>query len=96
MSKALVCPCEDVLLEDLEDASKAGFRGIEVLKRYTGVGTGLCQGRYCLPDALLLLAHLEGRPAPEVGYIRQRPPLVPTPLSALAAVHEELADEGVP
>ncbi len=93
--KWIVCPCEDVLLEDLEDASKAGFRGIEVMKRYTGVGTGLCQGRYCLPDALLLLAHLEGRPAPEVGYIRQRPPLVPTPLSALAVVHEEFADNGV-
>ncbi len=66
-----------------------------MVKRYTGVGTGLCQGRYCLPDALLLLAQLEGRPASEVGYIRQRPPLVPTPLSALAAAHEEFAGEGV-
>ncbi len=93
--KWVVCPCEDVLLEDIEDASRAGFRGIEVVKRYTGVGTGLCQGRYCLPDALLLLAQLEGRPASEVGYIRQRPPLVPTPLSALAAAHEEFAGEGV-
>jgi sarcosine oxidase, subunit alpha len=93
--KWVVCPCEDVLLEDIEDASRAGFRGIEVVKRYTGVGTGLCQGRYCLPDALLLLAQLEGRPAPEVGYIRQRPPVVPTPLSALAAAHEEFAGEEV-
>ncbi len=93
--KWIVCPCEDVLLEELERATEAGFRGVEVVKRYTGVGTGLCQGRYCLPDALLLLATLEGRRPPEVGYITQRPPLVPTPLSALAGLGDEFAQEAV-
>ncbi len=93
--KWVVCPCEDILLEEVEAASRAGFRGIEVVKRYTGLGTGLCQGRYCLPDALLLLSHLEGRPANEVGYITQRPPLVPTPLTALAALANEFGEEAV-
>ncbi|MCI4320840.1 MAG: 2Fe-2S iron-sulfur cluster-binding protein, partial [Thermoplasmata archaeon] len=46
--KVVVCPCEDVLLPELLDATDRGYRGIEVIKRYTGVGTGLCQGRYCL------------------------------------------------
>ena len=91
----VACPCEDVLLEEVEAAHRAGYRGIEVIKRYTGLGTGLCQGRYCLPDALLLLARLEARSPPEVGYITQRPPVVPTPLGAFAAL-AEAGTEGEP
>jgi sarcosine oxidase subunit alpha len=86
--KVVVCPCEDVLLPELLEATDRGYRGIEVIKRYTGLGTGLCQGRYCLPDALLVLAARERRPVPEVGYITQRPPVVPTPLGALAGLAE--------
>jgi hypothetical protein len=84
----VACPCEDVLLEEVEDAVTRGYRGIEVVKRYSGLGTGLCQGRYCLPDALLILSMLEGRPPPEVGYITQRPPVVPTPLAAFATLDD--------
>jgi sarcosine oxidase subunit alpha len=80
------CPCEDVLLDEVETATRKGYRGIEVVKRYTGLGTGLCQGRYCTPDALLLLSITEGRPPPEVGYTTQRPPVHPTPIAALAAL----------
>jgi len=82
----IACPCEDVLLGEIEAATRRGYRGIEVVKRYTGMGTGLCQGRYCLPDALLLLSIAEGRPPPEVGYTTQRPPVHPTPMAALAAL----------
>jgi thioredoxin reductase len=82
----IACPCEDVLLDEIEAATRNGYRGVEVVKRYTGVGTGLCQGRYCLPDALLLLSIAEGRPPSEVGYITQRPPVHPTPIAALAAL----------
>jgi sarcosine oxidase, subunit alpha len=85
----IACPCEDVLLDEIEEANRGGYRGIEVVKRYTGVGTGLCQGRYCLPDALLVLSILEGRPAAEVGYITQRPPLLPTPLAAFAGLEPD-------
>jgi sarcosine oxidase, subunit alpha len=84
--KWVACPCEDVLVDELVEAHRRGYRGIEVVKRYSSVGTGLCQGRYCLPDAILLLSILEGRPPPEVGYVTQRPPVVPTPLAALAAL----------
>lgn len=87
-SKWVVCPCEDVLLRELEEAHRAGYRGVEVVKRYTGLGTGLCQGRYCVPEALLLLANWEGRPPSEVGYLTQRPPVVPAPLGALAGLPE--------
>ena len=94
--KWVLCPCEDVLLDELEAAVARGYRGIELGMRYTGVGTGLCQGRYCLPEAIVLLAILEGREPAEVGYVTQRPPLVPTALGALAALRDDLASEGGP
>jgi thioredoxin reductase len=87
--KLLACACEDVLLAELVDAHRRGYRGIEVIKRYTSLGTGLCQGRYCVPEALLLLGGWEGRSPAEVGYLTQRPPVLPTPLGALAALAEE-------
>lgn len=88
LTKQVACPCEDVLLSEVREAVAQGYRGMEVVKRYTGVGTGLCQGRYCLPDLLLVLSIVEGRSPREVGYIRQRPPVIPTPLSALAELPE--------
>jgi len=87
--KWILCPCEDVLLHEVEEASAHGFRGIKVIKRMTAVGTGLCQGRYCLPDALLVLAVLESRPPSEVGYITQRPPFLPTRLDTLASLPDD-------
>ena len=92
--KWILCPCEDVLLREVEEASARGFRGIEVVKRLTAVGTGLCQGRYCLPDALLVLAILENRAPSEVGYITQRPPFLPTPLETLAALPDDPMEVG--
>ncbi|MFG1530258.1 MAG: 2Fe-2S iron-sulfur cluster-binding protein [Thermoplasmata archaeon] len=86
--KWVACACEDVLLHEVEEAVRRGYHGIEAVKRYTGLGTGLCQGRYCLPDALLWLSVLEHRPVPEIGYITQRPPVVPTPLGAWAGLPE--------
>jgi len=94
--KWVLCPCEDVLLEELEAATARGYRGIELGMRYTGVGTGLCQGRYCLPEAIVLLSILEGREPTEVGHVTQRPPLVPTSLGSLATLRDELASGGGP
>ncbi|MCI4340630.1 MAG: (2Fe-2S)-binding protein [Thermoplasmata archaeon] len=77
------------MLHEVEHASARGFRGIEVIKRLTGVGTGLCQGRHCLPDVLLVLAMLEARPPVEVGYTTQRPPFLPTRLETLASLPDD-------
>lgn len=88
--KRVLCPCEDVVVEELDEAVHDGFTGTEVIKRYTGAGTGVCQGRYCLPDVLVLLSLFEGRPPSEVGFITQRPPVFPTLLSDLARLPPEV------
>ncbi len=94
--KWVLCPCEDVLLDELERAAERGYHGLELAMRYTGVGTGLCQGRYCLPEAIAILAVLERRPPAEVGYVTQRPPLTPTPLGALASLERPEPSEPRP
>jgi sarcosine oxidase subunit alpha len=42
-----VCLCEDVSVKDLEVAIDEGFDSAELLKRYTTVTMGPCQGRLC-------------------------------------------------
>ena len=46
--KIMLCRCEDVTLSDLEHCVGRGYRDIEEVKRYTGFGTGWCQGKWCL------------------------------------------------
>ena len=56
MSKALVCSCEDVTVEDVEASIAKGYYDIESVKRYTGFGTGICQGKSCLAAVAKLIA----------------------------------------
>ena len=46
--RTFVCRCEDVTITELEHAFAAGLTTIEELKRYTGFGTGPCQGKECM------------------------------------------------
>ncbi len=96
-AKTIVCACEDVTLADVRRAFALGHRDIESVKRYTGMGTGPCQGKSCLAATAALLAHLGATPA-EASPFTARPPHHPLPLAALAALDPgSLAlDPGVP
>jgi sarcosine oxidase subunit beta len=85
MEKTVVCTCEDVTLRDLESAHDAGMRDIESLKRYTGLGTGPCQGKSCMIEAVRLLER-RGAPRDALQPFTPRPPLQPTTLAELAAL----------
>ena len=54
--KIVLCRCEDVTLADLEHCVSHGYRDIEEVKRYTGFGTGPCQGKECLAAVASQLA----------------------------------------
>jgi sarcosine oxidase subunit beta len=86
VSKALVCPCEDVTVDDVEGAIAKGFRDVESIKRYTGFGTGICQGKSCLTTVAQLLARTPGVSPEAVLPFTPRPPLQPTELSVLASL----------
>lgn len=84
----MVCRCEDVTLHELEDAIKRGHDDLESLKRYTGFGTGWCQGKSCVALCARLLA-LRGGSASLP--ITPRPPFHPTRLADLAGL-ADIAD----
>ena len=89
MGKALVCACEDVSLHDVDDAVARGWGDIESLKRYTGLGTGPCQGKSCL---VACMRHLAERLPPGARQpFTPRPPFAPTTLAALAGLSESAA-----
>lgn len=83
--KAILCPCEDITVAEVEDAIRDGYGSLEDVKRYTGLATGTCQGRLCVAPCVEILARLTGKTASEQGLIRYRPPLEPVPLGLLAA-----------
>jgi len=83
-TKTMVCRCEDVTLDEVRHALAEGHDDMESLKRYTGFGTGWCQGRQCVTlCAKLLAAHTGAAPALP---ITPRPPVHPTHLGALAGL----------
>ena len=85
--KALLCRCEDVTLDEVEAAIDAGHADLESVKRYTGFGTGWCQGKQCVGACARVLARKTGR-VPELP-ITPRPPLHPVSLGALARLFGE-------
>ena len=96
MAKIFVCRCEDVTLHELEEAVARGHDDLESLKRYTGFGTGWCQGKSCVALCAKLLVERGGSAALP---ITPRPPFHPTALgdlAGLAEVAEADAREGRP
>jgi bacterioferritin-associated ferredoxin len=83
--KTLACRCEDVTLHELDEAIAAGHRDIESLKRYTGFGTGWCQGKWCLVLCARRLAEQGGDASQP---ITPRPPVHPIRLGVLAALYD--------
>jgi len=86
-NKVLVCRCEDVTLGELEEALEKGHDDLESVKRYTGFGTGWCQGKQCVALVARLLVERGGK-TPTLP-ITPRQPFHPVPLAHLA----ELVDE---
>jgi NAD(P)H-nitrite reductase large subunit len=89
MAKILACRCEDVTLHELEDAIARGHNDLESLKRYTGFGTGWCQGKSCVAVCARVLAEKGG--SAELPFT-PRPPYHPLSLADLAGL-AEVADE---
>ncbi len=97
MGKAILCACEDVTLSEVRRAFAEGHRDLESVKRYTGFGTGPCQGKSCLNAVVRELSRLGATPA-EIAPFTPRPPVQPVTFGTLAALdpaHLPL-DPGVP
>jgi hypothetical protein len=78
----LACACRGISVDAAYRAIGAGWDTAEAVKRATRLGFGPCQGRRCIP---WLAERLELDPGDPLAQITPRPPLVPVPLSVLAA-----------
>lgn len=87
--KLILCRCEDVTADDVAHAVAAGFQSIEEVKRYTGFGTGPCQGKECLVPVALAVARASGVPVDALRPFTARAPLSPTSLKLFAALDDE-------
>ena len=90
--KAIVCRCEDVTLLEVREAIDRGCHDVESLKRYTGFGTGICQGKGCLVTCARLVAEA-GASVPIVP-MTPRPPLRPLPLAHFVRLGEDQGEDG--
>ena len=87
--KLILCRCEDVTADDVAHAVAAGFQSLEEVKRYTGFGTGPCQGKECLVPVALAVARASGIPPTALRPFTARAPLAPTELKQFAGLEEE-------
>lgn len=85
-ARTFICTCEDVTLEEIEHALATGLHSIEEIKRYTGLGTGICQGKQCMV-ALVDLLRTRGLAGDDVQPFTVRPPTEPVTLGELAALN---------
>jgi sarcosine oxidase subunit alpha len=82
--KRFVCFCEDVTEKDVETAIAEGYDSIELLKRYSTISMGPCQGKMCSLNTIHLCAQINGRSVTETGTTTSRPPIFPVKLGTLA------------
>jgi len=82
--KLILCRCEDVTASDIAHAVASGYDDLEEVKRYTGFGTGPCQGKECVRAVALAIADAAGRAPATIRPFTARPPLAPTPLKLFA------------
>ncbi|WP_420349427.1 FAD-dependent oxidoreductase [Pelagibius sp.] len=72
-----VCRCEGVTLGTIRAAVAQGADGPNRVKTFTRCGMGPCQGRFCGPSLVRVIAAETGRAPAEIGALRIRPPLKP-------------------
>ncbi|MDP9299271.1 MAG: 2Fe-2S iron-sulfur cluster-binding protein [Actinomycetota bacterium] len=102
--KQFACLCMDVTSKELKVAVAEGFDSMELLKRYTTITMGPCQGKACMVPSQRLCGTATGRTLAQTRPTTARPPWVPVELGTLAgtrptprkqtAIHDLHADAG--
>lgn len=78
----------DVTASDIQLAARENFVSVEHVKRYTTNGMSVDQGKTSNVNGLGVLAGAIGRPIPQVGTTRFRPPYHPTTIGAYAGIEQ--------
>jgi NADPH-dependent 2,4-dienoyl-CoA reductase/sulfur reductase-like enzyme len=79
----LVCRCEELPCEEVDQAVGFGGSDFRTLKVMTRLGMGPCQGRMCWPAMMRRIADRTGKHPEQIGPSRFRPPVRPTAVGDL-------------
>jgi len=74
---------EDLQIRDIINATKDGFRDIQLVKRFSTLGMGPSQGRLSALAAARIVARATDRTVNETGVTTARPPLTPENLQLM-------------
>ena len=88
-NNTIICRCEDLTRERIQECIQAGCRTIDEIKRITRAGMGPCQGRTCRMLIAQELSNYYHIPMEEVMMSSFRPPVKPIPMGVLADAYEE-------
>jgi len=75
---------EDLQVQDIINATKIGYRDVQLVKRYSTVGMGPSQGRHSALPTARLVAQATQRNISETGVTTARPPFVAEKLAHVA------------
>lgn len=79
----IICRCEEVSLQEIEEAIAEGAVTIAEVKRITRAGMGLCQGEICRQSIAKLISKHTGRALKDILPPTFRPPVRVVKLKAL-------------
>jgi NAD(P)H-nitrite reductase large subunit len=88
----VVCRCTGAIAGDVRAAVAPGNGTASEVRRLSGAGMGVCQGRYCEALVARLIAEQTGRPLGDAGRPRGRAPVYPVTLFALAMLDDSGQD----
>jgi sarcosine oxidase subunit alpha len=75
---------EDLQTKDIVNATRLGYRDIQLVKRFSTVGMGPSQGRHSALPTARLVANATDRTVTETGVTTARPPYAPEKLAHVA------------
>lgn len=87
--RIFVCRCEDVTLTEIDHTIARGLATVEEIKRYTGLGTGPCQGKECVALLCRILIDRGVLTPTHAQPFTARPPVEPVTFATLAASEDE-------
>jgi hypothetical protein len=90
----VLCRCEGVSFGEVRQQIAEGWQSLGTIKRRTRLGMGRCQGRYCTPVAVRLIAEVTGCRQVVADGFAPRLPAKPFPAAALAVEKPEWGGHG--
>lgn len=75
---------EDLQVRDIVNATRSGYRDVQLVKRFSTVGMGPSQGRHSALPTARLVAWATQRSVSETGVTTARPPFAPEKLAHVA------------